>query len=138
MGYTHYHAQQRAFTAAEWELITQATHKILASQPKGLICGGNGEGEATVDTEEICFNGNNEDDQSHETFHITKRKMGDFNFCKTAQKPYDTAVVAVLCVIHFYAPGVLEIGSDGEQDDWRQGLELAQTVNKDITCPLKY
>lgn len=138
MGYTHYFPQQRAFTTAEWELITQATRKILASQLKGVICGGDGEGKALVNSKEISFNGNNEDDQSHETFHITKGHMRDFNFCKTAQKPYDTAVVAVLCACHFYAPGALEISSDGDSSDWQQGLELAQQiVDKDVTCPIK-
>lgn len=34
-------------------------------------------------------------EDSHETFSLT-REAQDFEFCKTAQKPYDEVVVAVM------------------------------------------
>jgi hypothetical protein len=42
---------------------------------------------------QIQFNGVGDD--SHETFHLTKASQ-DFEFCKTAMKPYDDVVVAVM------------------------------------------
>ena len=46
---------------------------------------------------EIVFNGNPKNEQDHETFYINKQNVYDgFNFCKTARKPYDLAVLAFI------------------------------------------
>jgi len=135
LGYTQYFEAKKAFTTAEWTNITTAAKAIIASQPKGLICGGDGTGEPTVNTKEICLNGNAIDDQGHETFHITKAKLPDFNFCKTARKPYDAVVTAILCIVEHFAPGKLDIGSDGCHAEWADGLALAKSVIPAATIP---
>jgi len=78
----------------------------------------------------IRFNG--KDDEGHETFMLTP-DPSDFNFCKTAQKPYDLVVVAILCLLaHRTDTGV---SSDGDRSDWAEGLKLAQRVAPDCQMP---
>ena len=85
-----------------------------------------------VSRKEIQFNGIGGD--GHETMYVT-RTGGRFNFCKTACKPYDTTVVALLCLMNHYAPGVWDISSDGNKLDWLEGLTLAMEVEPDCKLP---
>lgn len=68
---------------------------------------------------------------AHEDFclpeHYNEIK-GDF--CKTAQKSYDSVVVACLIVLKHYLPETFQVESDGRSCDWFEGLELAQTITK--------
>jgi hypothetical protein len=76
-------------------------------------------------------------DMRHETFVLT-RKAGKpntwsqddptlFSFCKTARKPYDLMVQACLILYKYYFPEV-EIGSDGENEDWAQAFAFVAEV----------
>jgi hypothetical protein len=47
-----------------------------------------------------------------------------FEFCKTAQKPYDTVVAACLLLLHMRLPDVTEISSDGTAKDWAAAQRL--------------
>ena len=80
----------------------------------------------------ISFNGVGED--AHETFVLTPKETG-FTFCKTARKPYDTLVVAILCLADLTFPGLLSISSDGDSGDWEEGLLLARLVNPGAVIP---
>lgn len=77
----------------------------------------------------IYINGKGE--LQHEDFstreHIT---MDSGGFCKTAQKPYDTAVVAALILLKHYLGESMEVSSDGDASDWLEGLRLAKSI-----CP---
>jgi hypothetical protein len=66
-------------------------------------------------------------DASHETFAIPLRvsHLQDFDFCKTARKPYDVVVTGVLCIL---AEAGLDVSSDGEAEDWEAGRAWAQGV----------
>jgi len=125
MGYTHCFRKERDFSDVEWDLLTRATKKILKMEDlSGVKISRNDDGKApVVNKNEICFNGVN--DESHETFLV--RKTGDtgFNFCKTAEKPYDVFVCMVLLASDDVAKGVLGIGSDGWWDvEWVNAREL--------------
>ncbi len=95
MGYTRY------WTRTD-EPITQefvdAVNKIIAdARKKGItICGWDGTGEPEVTLERVALNGPEENDLGHETFAITNES--EWNFCKTALKPYDYAVREILRV----------------------------------------
>ena len=52
--------------------------------------------------------------------------MADFEFCKTNQKEYDIVVVAALARLA-EVPG-MEVTSDGNSDDWDEGIALASKV----------
>lgn len=98
-----------------------------------------------VSGSEIRFNGVG--DEGHETFLVDRLCDKSFNFCKTAENPYDEAVVAILTIMNHYAQGGWEIGSDGNCEDWQDGLILAQQsiiiaevqqgLAPEIECPVK-
>lgn len=83
----------------------------------------------------IWFNGIGED--GHETFvfeqshtissYDRKNEQGQyFSFCKTARKPYDTAVVACLIILKHYFGDDLVVRSDGNPKEWAEGLQAVQ------------
>jgi hypothetical protein len=78
----------------------------------------------------LKFNGVGE--LAHEDFTAREHYSENegFNFCKTAQKPYDTVVTACLIVLEYYMGGLIEVSSDGDSTDWESGLELAKRVLK--------
>ena len=116
MGYTHYFGSDRSFTDGEWEALSIATRKILrvAQDDLGIALSEDYDinGPPAVDDEEIRFNGFGE--EGHETFQI--RKKGGRDFCKTARKPYDAPVVAVLMEADRICPN-FSWSSDGDGED---------------------
>ena len=161
MGYTHYWRQLRDFTDTEWQELTRLTNLIIADN-EGILSDGFGEGgKPEVNGEHIWFNGLGED--SHETFRITKKKrakedyeeqeaydrQGAFEFCKTAHKPYDKYVVAVLCALYNLsnvppqrnrnAHPMRKITSDGNTADWTEGLfhAVRSTRREEMHCPIR-
>ncbi len=128
MGYTHYWRPQKSFTDEQWGKIKAAFRCLLkVAESEGIeIVGWDGEKESEIicDQEKIAFNGL--DDDSHESFVIEKIVRSDFEFCKTAHKPYDEVVTGMLLIVNDIAPGVLEISSDGDMDgeNWDQGRKI--------------
>ena len=110
MGYTHYYSNKRAFTNSEWVALTKDVKELLKNCSVPLA-GGNGTlgSRPTFNSQEISFNGVEED--SHETAYVSK-DASEFEFCKTAQKPYDSVVVEFFKLIRKYDPNV-ELSSDG-------------------------
>ena len=124
MGYTHYWAQQRNYTEAEWSQITATIKAIIEASDVPVereymtvrkTC-------PIFTDDDILFNGVGDD--GHETFVFTRevaeeptyrKGEGDFQFCKTARKPYDEIVVA--CLIAASEMGVITWSSDGEGED---------------------
>lgn len=97
MGYTHYWNPTVGFSEEEWDrLCTFATGLVAACKRSGpdicLECDLPDE-EPLITKDVIQFNG--KEDEGHETFSLRRDEKG-FNFCKTARKPYDAAVVAML------------------------------------------
>ena len=152
MGYTHYWRQLRDFTDTEWQELTRLT-KLITADGSSILANGISDknSEPTIDNEQICYNGIGND--GHETFRITKKKrakadyeeqeaydrQGAFEFCKTAQKPYDRYVVAVLCAIYRVQRDVMNISSDGNTADWTEGLfhAVRSTREEEMYCPIR-
>jgi hypothetical protein len=85
----------------------------------------------------IKFNGNSAKGLDHESFWLALDPdvvaASGFEFCKTAQKPYDVVVTAILAVM---AEVGLNVSSDGDADDWKPGLTFAADVlNRPVTLP---
>ena len=114
---------------------------------KILLKGWDGTGlpEFTEDT--ICFNGDAETNNDHETFRIDRnsekqaRAEGSkeelvFNFCKTARKPYDFFVcVSLLRLKHFFPE--CQISSDGNTSDWKPAKDFYKKVFKEAAPKIK-
>ena len=137
MGYSHYFENKQDCPPEDWEKITDAFKRmqataIINNDPLLIQEESDSASAPGVDDTGIWFNGI--EDDGHETFHLTRVDSGRFNCCKTALKPYDRVVVAVLCLANFFAPGVWNIVSDGPNYEWQDGLALARTVEPN--CPM--
>jgi hypothetical protein len=112
MGYTHYFPSTRDFTKDEWSNLCEATHVVFKyCEKQGIFL------EVNADNDHIMFNGI--DDHAYEDFFISRKTDNKFNCCKTANKPYDFAVMLVLLAANKVAPGALKISSDGKWDvEW--------------------
>jgi len=129
MGYTCYFEQNRPFTMQEWGDIRAAC--IAMFHRLKQIKGGDGTGRPEIGNDRIIFNGDGMKDENHETMCLERQNSG-FQFCKTARKPYDRYVKAVLVVANFYAPGALKVSCDGddEPDCWTEGVRIAEIYAK--------
>ena len=154
MGYTHYWRQLRDFTDTEWQELMRLTKLITARSGRDIILS-----EFDINNEEIRFNGYGE--EGHETFLITKKKrakrqyeeqeaydrQGAFEFCKTAHKPYDKYVTAVLCALYNIEVKEwplgdgknMSISADGNTEDWTEGLfhAVRSTREQEMVCPIR-
>jgi hypothetical protein len=136
MGYTHYFTQQRGITNEEWAAIMKDAKEILAAtMNSGIKLAWEFDAPnkmPEVSEKRIRFNGIG--GGGHETFLLPRTHSstrGDF--CKTARKPYDVAVGAILLSMNHRAPGGWSIGSDGDlrDDEWNKACDLyRKALNK--------
>lgn len=129
MGYTHYWNPTRGFSDSEWVQLRDFVPSLFQVAGESGVALGNGIGrtgsEPVVDDEVIAFNGIGEN--GYETFMLKKDGTG-FAFCKTARKPYDAVVVAVLVRASEISDGFMW-SSDGDNEPGH--LDAAQAlINK--------
>lgn len=94
MGFTRYWA--RTEKPITQEFIDEVNKIIERARKKGIkVAGWDGNGEPIVTFEKIELNG--ADPLDHETFCIGNNPT-IFDFCKTAEKPYDYVVKNILSV----------------------------------------
>ena len=68
----------------------------------------------------------------HETFEIQRQvKEREYNFCKTARKPYDLMVCTCLILLKWYFKDLVSISSDGGMKDWQPAFDF-------ILCNLEH
>lgn len=110
MGYTHYWKVPVAFTDEAWNNLKRDALALFANTEIPL---GNAFGDVDstprIDDSVISFNGIGDD--AYETCQITRNAI-DFDCCKTAQKPYDSVVVAFLKLARQHNNSI-ELTSDG-------------------------
>lgn len=154
----YYRRRELKHNKRTFKAFVEDVKKVVAalpphSQSSGAYCkdeplklaGWDGTGEPVFNEDEISFNGAG-DELSHETLLIPREfKFGKddygkwkaeefkasgevFAFCKTARKPYDLAVQAVLILYKEYFGDKVKISSDGEADDWKSAFELVSSV----------
>jgi len=137
MGYTHYWTQTRNLSAGEMGQIAHALQAINDATDV-LLAGWDGTGEPEMSFDTLGFNGCGDD--GHETFRINAKRVLPFDgaprdrlgwaFCKTANKPYDIVVTAMLT--YLVAKFDFDVGSDGNADDWDDGVKLASKALGEI------
>lgn len=125
MGYTHYW-KNGEIPQENWDAAVVCVKELFKKLPKGLIQKEWDNASVPIaNKNEIRFNG--VDDDGHETFCLARSGEG-FSFCKTARKPYDVAVVAVLTIAKHYFGDLINVSSDGELEDWQEGLDLVKEL----------
>ena len=142
MGYTHYFERfELTHNQKTWTKFSKDV-KQLSKKLDFQITGSDGdiETEPVFNKDEISFNGVGE--ESHETFIIVrdmsiiltaegrhseyKKKQWEkdekiFSFCKTARKPYDLFVTAVLILYKYYFKEKVHISGDGGDKGFEAG-----------------
>ncbi len=149
MGYTHYWYQKKDFTVEQWSKIEDCAKKLIFSMEGRKTLGHEKKqnDHVRVSDRNIVFNGKQKFNLDHETFCLEKDVIfsefdnpskGAFNFCKTANKPYDKFVTAVLIMANAIAPDVLTVKSDGWRDEWTDGQKLlAKYLIADIPATIE-
>lgn len=120
-----------------------------------VICGGTGEGKPEFTEGSFSLNGDATQGLDHETFfweglpeqpewqtkHYanTEHKNDIFDFCKTAHKPYDAVVTAVLLRAKHHYGSLVRISSDGSWANWQEGRTLyAKTFGVEAPSPFDH
>ena len=88
------------------------------------------------ETEGIALNGAGE---CHEPFILEPYLYSDRGFCKTARKPYDMVVTAILIRAKKHAGDAFRVSSDESWDEWENGKEFLENLwpDEDVVCPLE-
>ena len=145
MGYTHYWDIKKKSTAETRKNFASAVEeikKIYASLPrttqsaggyyprhKVVIKNGMGVGNPTFNDHLINFNGNAKNGTDHEGFHIDLNGRNEWNFCKTARKPYDLLVCcSLIALANNSTTELFKFSSDGTLADWKQAIALYTSV----------
>ena len=151
MGYTHYTYRpvKNAGSAYFYGKLALDAKKLCDYANANGIRIRNGEGLGEPEFTEFNFSINGDDgrDLAHETFYwagIPERsewRKGEsdyFSFCKTAYKPYDAVITAILIRAKTIYGNCVRISSDGDWQDWQAGREMYQTVFGEVAeCPFE-
>ena len=128
MGYTHYWTPKEV-EQKTWNEFLKDAKKLYNALPDKSIISYNGDAKEKplFRNDEIFFNG--VEDKSHETFFIAPNES-EWNFCKTAYKPYDLLVCAILILAHDRLG--YEVSSDGDFEDWEDSIRFyIETIHGD-------
>lgn len=110
MGYTHYWRIKGPTSKEKWAKVTEAAMAVIENAKVPIQREYDDTAPPVVNSDEIRFNG--VDNDGHETFFISRSDTG-FNFTKTARKPYDEVVVAMLKAIKKVLGSAITLSSDG-------------------------
>ncbi len=139
MGYTHYWRQttNKALPKTKWNAFQKDIKTVLDNLPENGVNDYTREEPLSIDVKTnsdnvFHFNAVEEEFQ-HECFYFERKHEDDFNFCKTARKPYDYMVIASLLLVEKHFPKKFEISSDGDVQEW----SVVQAVLKEIGIDTK-
>jgi hypothetical protein len=136
VGYTHYWRAKNdgPIPAPAWDKICEDAKNIIARSTVPVQLEYDEAGPVVINGDAIRLNGVG--DAGHETF-LFERNLDDFTFCKTAQKPYDVIVTAILACAVEHAPEYVRVSSDGGEEDWSDGIDLAtEATGRPVPCPI--
>ena len=133
MGYTHYWKfNSNPKDIKDGDKKFKKSVALLKKCLKNIsveLAGSNGTGKPIFTNTMVCFNGLDED--SHETCYLALDNSDfEFDFCKTARKPYDVAVcLTLLCFKKFFEDD-FKYSSDGDLDDegWALATEIFEKI----------
>lgn len=155
MGYTHYWRRPRKNAGSAYmfgQLALDAKKIIEQAERDGIrIRDAYGENEPEFNEARFGINGDasafSDDgrDLAHESFiwegiptiqEWRKDEPNTFDFCKTAYKPYDAVVTAILIRAKHIYGSCVSISSDGDWQEWQAGRELYERVFSEVAeCP---
>ena len=116
MGYSHRWKIEEDMTVQEFKHLQGIAAKIVEASDAPV------EFSTKTHPLHLCIVVEGMASDAHETFYLTPKAV-EFDFCKTARKPYDEIVVGILDYAD--ALGLLKFTSDGNPDDLAAGRKLA-------------
>lgn len=123
MGYTHYWTTKSEPLPSDWQKFFEGAIAIIETAKEAGI-----DLEDNSDKAGWVININGVGANAHEVFVLDSGDELGFNFCKTAEKPYDAVVTAILIHAKTILGDAIEIKSDGNWDEWDSGKVLYETV----------
>jgi len=117
MGYTHYFRRdfsQASNSSSSYDAFTDGVKNIVKHADVPV--------DVSITENYVRVNGVGAD--GHEDFYWTKLADTGFNFCKTAEKPYDAVVTACLLWLKECYGEAVTISSDGYWHEWLPGRRL--------------
>jgi len=125
MGYTHYWKQTESFTDDAWRTLGRVIEHV--ENNTGVPIETSNKHLPIYTDDYLGFNGVGDD--GHEYFSLERDWEGAMisDFCKTARKPYDVYVVALLHAASQVNPG-FSWSSDGDDKDHADGKTLADQI----------
>ena len=143
MGYTHYWYKVAELSQDSFDNFVRDFYQVLPTFRSLLEQTENDSQSLEVNNQVVVFNGIQE--YSHETFFFDRvmdrkenfvqyhneqsgEKTHIFNFCKTAQKPYDIAVTCALIIAKKNFGDNIIVSSDGGQEEWLEAIDLCQNT----------
>lgn len=150
MGYSHYWRRVRPVSNADklrhreaFRLLTRDAWRLFAyCEDHGLaLAGPLGDGTPETTAERIAFNGPAPCDYETCDFPavVPSHYYGDggaaFEFCKTALRPYDRAVVAFLLLAKWHYGDAVHLSSDGDAVELMPGADLLRRALPHLPAP---
>lgn len=135
MGYTHYWYRKPRLDKSRWDEFIEDVNKLLEEADIPLSYFYKGEVRNGYKATSVMVNFNGVGDDSHENVYIPRnfkkeewQKANEnghyFACCKTAYKPYDKYVTAVLILFKAHFGDDVTLASDGEPKEWEEGRKL--------------
>ena len=134
MGYTHYWYKKSKLSLGDWNNFQEDFEILLHGLKDNLAFSGDQSFEFSTNV--LYFNGIGEN--GHETFMFERQESEKkfvqkdddgfiFSFCKTARKPYDSAVCCALIIAKKYFGDSIKVSSDGDDEDgWLEAKQNCQ------------
>lgn len=139
MGYTHYWYRKPKLPKDKFDAFVADVRVILdACKAKGILVQYEFDDAKPAELTDKCVRFNGVGNDGHETFVIdldfgkskpsSQEEGREFDFCKTAYKPYDLAVTACLVAAKHHFGDDIKVSSDGEEQDWGNAFELCKKL----------
>jgi hypothetical protein len=120
MGYSHYWTLKNGIEQSDWDKFLEGARLIIATAVDAGIPLEDNSNDSTVSINGVGAG-------AHEDFVISIEDVG-YDFCKTAEKPYDTVATALLIHLKQVFGSQVLITSDGAWHEWDGGKLLYETV----------
>ena len=128
MGYTRCWITTGNFYDAQTVKVIKKIIEIAKTDYNIKIKGYNGTGKPTVNTKQISLNGDKNNNLENETFFVENGVKTNFDFCKTARKPYDIVVNAIIQLLE--EEDIIQNPRCGEGNNEKEAKELLQKAKK--------
>jgi len=130
MGYTHYWKIVRPVPPPAWAQLVDDTRALIDHARRGDVAvrGWDGAGDPEIGDTLIALNGDAATGQDFESFvlePVVTTGPCPYVFCKTARRPYDVLVAAILArAVHHLGEHIILAATDGDAADWSDAARL--------------